>query len=98
MRAVCLLSLTFTAALAACQPETARRSAPEETASRATPGPERDLTLQTQSPPAVEVASPVELARPEPRAMPTSPAPTQARMSKTMPVRIMRVMGTAPVP
>ena len=79
MRSVSLLSLTFTAALAACQPETASRSAPEETASRAVPGPERDLTLQTQSPPAVEVASPVELVRSEPDPMPPSPAPTRRR-------------------
>jgi hypothetical protein len=110
MRAVSLLPLTFTVALAAaCNPESASRSVPEESASRAAPVAERDLTLQTQSPPAVEVASPVELSRevpreptppstvvspPEPR---PKPAPTPVAPERVEPAPILVPVATSEI-
>lgn len=72
MHVVSILPLVFTAAaLAGCAAESSQ-TWNQETASRGVEGTalsERDLTLQTPATPAVEVASPVELARPasEPR-------------------------------
>ena len=96
MRTVSLLPLIIV--LAACGPETTSRSAPEETASRAAPVPERDLTLQVQTPPAVEVASPVELARAKPAATHPSPAPPRRRSHPNPAARAVAPEPLEPAP
>jgi hypothetical protein len=80
MRTVSLLSLTLTAAvtLAGCAGEAPTPSGREETAARAPVAPERDLTLQTAPEPALEVASPVELARAAPEPAQPRPAGPQS--------------------
>jgi hypothetical protein len=71
------------ALLAACAAE-APRSLPGETASSGaaagapTNAPSRDLTLQLPAAPALEVASPVELSRPDPKPTP-APRPKVSR-------------------
>jgi len=71
MRAVLLLPLALVAVvLAGC----AESPSNQETASYGTGEtvlPERDLTLQSPATPVVDVASPVELSRPAPKASPT---------------------------
>lgn len=68
-----LLPLAIAAAAGACGPEASRL--PEETGTPAVSAPARDLTLQAPSAPVVEVASPVELSRPEPKARVARPRP-----------------------
>ncbi len=89
MRITKMFPLACTAALrAACAAE-APRSLPGETASSgAVPGaptdtPSRDLTLQLPAAPALEVASPVELSRPDPT--PTTSRPKTSRRPAPVP-------------
>jgi hypothetical protein len=100
MRAVLLLPLAFVAVvLAGCAAESPSN---QETASAGTDEtvlPERDLTLQSAATPVVEVASPVELSRPAPKAprhissrRAAKPAPALA------PVRDAEPAVEAPVP
>ena len=97
MRAVSLLPLTFTVALAACGSEAASRSAPEEVASGASVS-ERDLTLQAQTPPAIEVASPVELSRPAPaREAQTRPIPRPQPRPKASTAVALEPVEPAPI-
>jgi hypothetical protein len=104
MRAASLLSLAFTAAVAAaCGSEVASVPEREETASRAVPSLERDLTLRAPAAPAVEVASPIELSQPKPtprttrasrpRPRPT-PAPARAAQPAVEPVAVPAVALT----
>ena len=88
MRTASLLPLAFTAALAvACGFETPVPPERDETASRPSAAPERDLTLQGPAATAREVASPVELARPEPPERPTRLARPRAKRRPAPPPR-----------
>ncbi len=67
MRPPSLLSFVIAALVAACGSEVSSLPEADETAIRAPAAPERDLTLQAPAASVVEVASPVELSRPEPQ-------------------------------
>ena len=80
MRSVSVLPLAFTAILlAACGSEAPSVPEREETGSRPVAPPERDLTLRSPAAPVVEVASAVELSRPEPPSPPVRAARPRAR-------------------
>lgn len=81
MRAASLLPLALiTGLVAACGTESPRVAEEEATAAADSVG-ERDLTLQTSTAPALEVASPVELTRPR-----SAPAPDSKPLHRTKPV------------
>jgi hypothetical protein len=96
------------ALLAACAAE-APRSLPGETASSGaaagapTNAPSRDLTLQLPAAPALEVASPVELSRSDPKPTPiprprVSPRPAPAPAPAAKPVAEVSPVASAVVP
>ncbi len=81
MRTAFLIPLAFTAAVVAgCRGEVSKTSEREETVSRTTTPPERDLTLSVPRVAETEVASAVELALPKP-----VPAPTRAHRPRPKP-------------
>jgi hypothetical protein len=94
MRTASMLPLAFTAALlAGCAAEAPRPSG----------HPDRDLTLQTPTTPAVEVASLVELSRPAPEPKPArrqrlSPKPAPAPTPDPVPEASPAFESAKPVP
>ena len=106
MRAASIFPLAFTAAaLLGCAAESSHTSN-QETAFRGAEGansPDRDLTLRTTALPAVEVASPVELARAAPDPKPArrariSSKPAPAPAPDPVPEAAPAAQAAVPVP
>src|SRR5688572_29179644 len=105
MRPVSLLPLALAVVLVGCAAEPPRNQGTASSGTGGTALPGRDLTLQTPATPVVEVASPVELSRPTPKAptrrvvsrRPAKPAP--ARPAPVFaPARDIAPAAEAPAP